>query len=187
MVKFLITLFLGWAGVHKFAEKKTIMGIIYLFTFGLFGIGWIYDSIKAFIELRNLKTNLNQIEVVGVYYRKDYIASILSGNRLYSLPDDIFIEKVDENNKIFRYKYREASAELIPEPTNAHDPNAIMVTVDGVHVGYIPASLRSDVKKKIHKFKTITAHVHAGDYKYHHNREVYKKEADFKIELYLSK
>lgn len=30
---------------HKFYEGKIGMGIIYLFTFGLFGIGWIIDII----------------------------------------------------------------------------------------------------------------------------------------------
>ena len=31
---------------HKFYEGKTGMGIVYLFTFGLFGIGWIIDLIS---------------------------------------------------------------------------------------------------------------------------------------------
>ena len=35
----------GWAGVHKFYEGKTALGVLYLFTFGLFGAGWIFDLI----------------------------------------------------------------------------------------------------------------------------------------------
>lgn len=31
---------------HKFYEGKTGMGILYIFTVGLFGIGWIIDIIK---------------------------------------------------------------------------------------------------------------------------------------------
>lgn len=42
---FFICLFLGFFGVHKFIEGKTGMGVLYLCTFGLLGIGWIYDSI----------------------------------------------------------------------------------------------------------------------------------------------
>lgn len=53
MTKFLITLFLGWAGVHKFMEKKTGIGVLYLFTFGLFGIGWIVDILKAIANFKN--------------------------------------------------------------------------------------------------------------------------------------
>ena len=35
----------GWAGAHKFYEGKTLQGILYLFTFGLLGLGWITDLI----------------------------------------------------------------------------------------------------------------------------------------------
>lgn len=34
---------LGWLGAHKFYEGKSGMGILYLFTCGLFCIGWIVD------------------------------------------------------------------------------------------------------------------------------------------------
>ncbi len=47
MKRFFITFFLGMFGVHKFMDHKTGQGILYLFTLGLFGIGWIIDCIKA--------------------------------------------------------------------------------------------------------------------------------------------
>ncbi len=43
LVALLLCIFLGWMGAHKFYEGKVGMGIIYLFTFGLFGIGWFID------------------------------------------------------------------------------------------------------------------------------------------------
>lgn len=55
MAKFLITLFLGWAGIHKFMEKKAGMGILYLFTFGLFGIGWLIDILVALTKISSNK------------------------------------------------------------------------------------------------------------------------------------
>ena len=42
-VSFLLCLFFGLFGVHKFYEGNVKMGIIYIFTCGLFGIGWIID------------------------------------------------------------------------------------------------------------------------------------------------
>ena len=42
---FLLCLFLGFLGAHKFYEGKAGMGILYLFTFGLFGIGWFIDCV----------------------------------------------------------------------------------------------------------------------------------------------
>lgn len=49
-VAFFLCLFLGFLGAHKFYEGKPIMGIIYLITFGLFGVGWIIDIVKIFLS-----------------------------------------------------------------------------------------------------------------------------------------
>ena len=45
-VSFCLCFFLGFFGAHKFYEGKAGMGILYLFTFGLCGIGWIIDLIS---------------------------------------------------------------------------------------------------------------------------------------------
>lgn len=44
-VAFFLCLFLGFLGAHKFYEGRTGMGILYLLTMGLFGIGWLIDTI----------------------------------------------------------------------------------------------------------------------------------------------
>ena len=44
-VAFFLCLFLGYFGAHKFYEGKGGMGILYLFTCGLFGLGWLIDCI----------------------------------------------------------------------------------------------------------------------------------------------
>jgi len=38
-----LCLFLGWLGAHRFYERKTATGILYMCTFGLFGFGWLFD------------------------------------------------------------------------------------------------------------------------------------------------
>ena len=42
-VALVLCIFLGYLGAHKFYEGKIGMGILYLITCGLFGIGWIVD------------------------------------------------------------------------------------------------------------------------------------------------
>lgn len=49
-VAFLLCLFLGIFGAHKFYEGKIGMGILYLFTVGLFGIGWFIDLIVLLLK-----------------------------------------------------------------------------------------------------------------------------------------
>lgn len=44
-VAFFLCLFLGEIGAHKFYEGKIIMGLVYLFTGGLLGVGWVIDTI----------------------------------------------------------------------------------------------------------------------------------------------
>ena len=52
----IVTILLGWLGVHKFMNKEFGLGILYLFTRGLFGIGWVYD-IYACIYYNGRKFN----------------------------------------------------------------------------------------------------------------------------------
>lgn len=49
-VAFFLCLFLGGVGAHKFYEGKIGMGILYLFTVGLFGIGWFVDCIALLFK-----------------------------------------------------------------------------------------------------------------------------------------
>ncbi len=44
-VAFFLCLFLGYWGAHKFYEGRVGLGILYLLTFGLFGIGWFVDTV----------------------------------------------------------------------------------------------------------------------------------------------
>lgn len=44
-VALLLCLFLGFVGGHKFYEGKAGMGVLYIFTAGLFGIGVVIDFI----------------------------------------------------------------------------------------------------------------------------------------------
>ena len=44
-VSFVLCVLFGYLGIHKFYEGRIGMGILYLLTFGLCGIGWIIDCI----------------------------------------------------------------------------------------------------------------------------------------------
>lgn len=43
-------------------------------------------------------------------------------------------------------------AQLVPEPTNKHDKNAIQVFVEGIFVGYVPKDLTGKVKEIMSKY-----------------------------------
>lgn len=50
MSKFIACLLGGWFGLHKFMEGKVGLGILYLLTGGLCGIGWIVDTIIYLVK-----------------------------------------------------------------------------------------------------------------------------------------
>lgn len=46
IVALLLCIFLGEWGIHRFYEGRIGTGILWMFTFGLFGIGWLVDVIR---------------------------------------------------------------------------------------------------------------------------------------------
>ena len=66
---FLITWFLGWLGVHRFMRGQIGMGVLYIFTFGLFAIGATIDWIMAIVYLFEMDQN-NEIHFVNGKYAK---------------------------------------------------------------------------------------------------------------------
>ena len=49
-IALLLCVFLGYFGAHKFYEGRIGLGIVYLFTFGFFGIGWAIDTIVLLLK-----------------------------------------------------------------------------------------------------------------------------------------
>lgn len=49
-ISFFLCLFVGAFGAHKFYEGRILLGILYIFTGGLFGIGIIIDLIILFFK-----------------------------------------------------------------------------------------------------------------------------------------
>lgn len=84
-----------------------------------------------------MKENLLELEnhrLAGVYYRSYSVEQVL-----------------DDYNKSLRKgkKVTVGVPELIPEPENLHDPNAIKVLIDGYHVGYIKSGSCAHVRQLI--------------------------------------
>ncbi|MBE6588172.1 MAG: TM2 domain-containing protein [Ruminococcaceae bacterium] len=49
-IELLLCFFLGTIGAHKFYRKQFGWGIAYLFTGGLFMIGWVIDTVKLLMR-----------------------------------------------------------------------------------------------------------------------------------------
>lgn len=57
LVKLLLCIFFGYYGVHRFVEGKIGTGLLFLFTYGLFGIGYICDIFRLAKEVAGQNNN----------------------------------------------------------------------------------------------------------------------------------
>ena len=158
-VNFIIILFLGVFGVHKFMEGNIKQGLIYLFTGGVFGIGWIVDVIKALFELireNSSSNNLinNSVKDEQVINKENYTSEKDNNKKRKSTRTFAFF---DDNNRYLKYVYYDVDVKGIEyrnfdiskieinhqlyfdkEPDNQYDPNAIKILYDDIFIGYIP-------------------------------------------------
>ena len=91
--------------------------------------------------------------VAGISYReKDIIDNILIEDDIYNMSKSELEELgYEDEDVIYKYEIATESAQLIPEPNNEYDPNAIKVVVDSIHVGYVPRDETDAVSKVLEK------------------------------------
>lgn len=51
LVTLILAIFLGELGIHRFYAGKVVSGLIWMFTGGLCGVGWIVDIILIICNL----------------------------------------------------------------------------------------------------------------------------------------
>lgn len=131
--RILITILGGWFGLHRYLDHKIISGLIYTFTFGVFGIGWLIDIYRAFTAPDFSK---------GVNY---------SPSTNLPVPDQCL--SINDRNYELAYNYNNVELYTmtpfsfsIPfnallgfrtEPDNDYDKKAIYFLWNNTNIGYI--------------------------------------------------
>lgn len=88
-----------------------------------------------------------KFKVAGVSYYKDNILELADENDDYLLLSNReLIESYDVGDKIYQYEFNPKHVELIPDPENEYDKNAVRVEIDGLQVGHIKKGSCSQVK-----------------------------------------
>lgn len=106
-------------------------------------------------------------KVAGTSYRQDAIRAMGKKNPDFALTKrDLF--KRYRGEPVHEYIFSPRTAELVPEPDNPHDPKAIKVLVDGVHVGYIKAGSCAHIHKLLQedRIERIESSIFGGKCKY---------------------
>ena len=145
------------------------------------------------IKPQNIKT----YRATGMSYRLDALLSIGSENEDYSKTKKELAEEGLTDQRIYQYDFYPRKIELVPEPDNPHDPNAIKVMADDVHIAYIKAGSCAHLLKAIKsgQVKKIDCEITGGKYKYlscdcdEDGRETYsmeKGEAPYSVVLHVT-
>lgn len=84
----------------------------------------------------------------------------------YDLSNAEIKQEYGDGDRIFQYEFFPAKVELIPEPENEYDPNAVMVVVDGEKIGYIKKGNCTHVKNLLAQGDArVSVEIGGGKYK----------------------
>lgn len=205
-ISLVLCILLGYLGVHKFYEKKYGLGVLYLLTFGLFGIGWITDCVKLFLAVQcnsKEKTELQSVQsancegtdclgttvektykVAGINHYLSAFKSIGEHNPQYDMSKKEILLAGLAGKEIYKQVFNPQKAEVIPEPDNPHDQNAIKVIIDGVHIGYIKAGSCAHLLKVIteNRIEQICCEMRGGQYKAYVDTSGMDEDAHYELD-----
>lgn len=104
---YVLLLFGGLFGIHKFYLKKWFKGISYLFTCGFFGVAWLFDLISLFLnrarDRKGFYLNLLSKKkgrlfltafwlIPSAYILLNYFSLIIKLPSLFSVPESVVLE-----------------------------------------------------------------------------------------------
>ncbi len=86
-------------------------------------------------------------KVAGTSYHQDAIKALGTKNPDFAKTKRALQDTGLTDKWVYEYDFAPQKVELLPEPDNPHDPKAIKVLADGVHIGYIKAGSCAHVHK----------------------------------------
>ena len=113
-------------------------------------------SVPAAADLDKISTR--PFEAVGMRFRMDSVRQVLERNPEYRNPDDT-------TRMYYMYAPFIRPCTLEPEDDNQYDHNAVMILVDGIHVGYIAAGSALRARDALSVGCTFDLNLFGGTYK----------------------
>lgn len=185
LIAYIVSVLFIIIGIPTFAIGGFFLVIAGVFIFFL-GCGYKKEYLSILSEENNnttvrenssIKTQpiqsntLNKIEthkVTGVSFREKEILSIIPENDAYDYSRKELIDLGYWNERIYKYEFNTNQVKLLPEPTNPHDPKAIKVMINDIHIGYIKSGSCSHIHNLLNEDKIlkIDCEIKGGKYKY---------------------
>ncbi len=101
------------------------------------------------------------------YYQDNFVEELGEYNYDYDETASALKEAYYDGDKIYQYDFLNLKAELVPEPDNEYDPNAVAVLANGIKVGHVKKGSCTRVKNllKSPDFVGIEIEITGGKYK----------------------
>lgn len=145
-------LFGGWFGLHRYMAGEIGMGIVYTCTSGLFGIGWIVDTIKAFSDSQTKSENPDsQFTKLGVVPEKTFSFQAAGFRFKCRFPNTRF----DERQFILVRSHVGDSVSLRQYEWEGKPAIALISDKYGADLGVVPASHVNTILKLTEKYDVI--------------------------------
>lgn len=115
-----------------------------------------------------IDAKIKKYKVTGTSHYTGNILELATENIDYDLSKKELVDEGYDNERIYQYNFYPSKTELVPEPDNPYDPNAVKVIVDDVLVGYIKAGSCTHILKvlKEDRIVKIDCEIGGGNYKY---------------------
>lgn len=106
-------------------------------------------------------------KLAGTSYHMDAIMALAEENPDYDLTKREIIDDDLVGERIYQYAFTDGPVELVDDPDNEHDPNAIKVLVAGQHIGYIKRGSTGRIHnlQRAGRVLGVTAEIYGGKYK----------------------
>ena len=126
--------------------------------------------------------------LTGVSYYEKNILKLVETNPMWSFSPDQIRSKGLDCNIVYRYRYTVKPVQLVEEPKNPNDKNAVAAYMSGQLIGYIKREDNAHIKhvKNHSTVKSISGHITGGEYKIIYddgNMEHNSKSFSVKIEI----
>jgi len=135
---------------------------------------------KSYPTVANNGASLS-FQAAGTYYYLDNLKAAGEKSRAFYIPDAEFLSKYANGKTVYEYYFSGAVGTLVPEPSNPHDKNAIMVTLNGLCVGHVPADLCLYVADLLREKRPYRISARGGPRRYVNNGVVYREDHSFSI------
>lgn len=135
---------------------------------------------------------VEKFNVAGLSYHMGEFMQLAIEVPDYTTKKSEIIDSCLEDQRIYKYYFSPDVVELIPEPDNEHDSNAVAVYADGLHIGYIKAGSCSRVKNLLSSglVDNIRLEAWGGPYVYYdsYNETLDRDEAIYgaKVLIYIT-